>query len=547
MSLIGSCAKVRDVLVARRDLLLVFLVFSFFYLFLAWIVSGPGRWWIIDYIGNSNVFYGDDAYRFFLARSAWINPSLYTYNFALPGFLILDGTVISLAGGDLFVSRCLHGVLAAVELCLLWDVARHLGVRRWIMAPAIIVMGLLPRFALMSLSFYGEVWLGFTLCLLLWLFVRRHFMVMAIVVGFLPLIRPEGLFFLVALGGFFLSERRWKEAVLTILPGFLYFIFLYFSFDTLEDYWYWRQELRLILNKLVVNSSNWNISESYSAFFTVPALMGLLYRPVRRLWPFLVPAFVWVVWLQIEFLRGAMTFEDRYVYLLIPLLTLLWASFFAWLWSSVPDAALSPTVKSMILVIGFLLTVTAQLAQVHQLKINMQYNGLSWTLKRVWKGEWDRLFPSYAPEHVYAWKSLDARMQELLEKDRGIDKVVIFDHVLYYYLDPHTIPSNVVVGYPSSGYAVFLLLLNGHAFIQHPGGSMYSYLEYGKPDFRKGERRVLYADLMPMHGYPYKWESSGYQLYLFSYLESFRSPTDLSQAPMLTPEFVDGLYRQWFN
>ena len=82
--------------------ILLFLVFSMFYIFLAWVVSGGDTWWIIDIINGTNVFYGDDAYRFFLARSAWLDPSLYSYNFVLPGALILDGLIISLSGADLF-------------------------------------------------------------------------------------------------------------------------------------------------------------------------------------------------------------------------------------------------------------------------------------------------------------------------------------------------------------------------------------------------------------------------------------------------------------
>src|SRR5690554_5485997 len=237
----------------------IFTLFSLFYCFIAWLVSGGDIWWVIDFVNGTNVFYGDDAYRFFLAQFAWRDLALYSYNFVLPAALVLDGIVVTIAGGEIFWARCIRGVLSALALCLIWGSGRKLQINRAIMAAAILIMGLFPRYVFTSLSFYGESWLGLCLCLAIWLYLRQYLLAMAIVAGILPLLRPEGIYFLAPLWGFLVARRQWKEALVMILPGFLYAVLLFVSLESLQDYNYWRLELRRILTKLVLNRSHWEI------------------------------------------------------------------------------------------------------------------------------------------------------------------------------------------------------------------------------------------------------------------------------------------------
>lgn len=529
----------------RYDVLVIFCLFSVFYMLLAWIVCGGERWWIIDYVDNSNIFYGDDAYRFFLARSAWINPDLYSYNFALPGFLVLDGIVASLAGGDLLWARCIHALLGAAALCVVWDITRQLGVNLYIRLAMLLVMGLLPRYALMSLSFYGEVWLGFILCFLSWFFLRQQFLVVAVLTSLLPLIRPEGIFFLAPLFAFMVLKRRWKEAALMILPGFLYFLYLNIHFASLHDYMYWRFEQRRLLSKLVMNRGDWDVVSTYSLWLTVPALLGIFFTPVRRLWPVLLGAFLYVAFLQINYLRGLQTYEDRYAYILIPTIVILWGSFFSWLWNKLPQAILGNGLRAGAVILLAFVVVVQHVGSMLQIKRGIQAYGLVRMTSYMLEGEWHRLFSHYTPSQTRSWQLLDEKIEGMLSRDHAIDKVVIFDSGLYYFLNPHAIPRHVTVGYPSSGYMIFHALLNGQAFIQHPGGKMYSYLHYGKPDFHQGERRVLCVDLMPLQNYPYSWTAGGYELYMFAYAESLTPAIDIDNAPMLTPAMVDNMYRSW--
>src|SRR5690554_144184 len=95
----------------------ILLFFSSFYIFIAWLTSYGEKRWILDHVVGFNVFYGDDAYRYFLARSAWSKIELYAYNFMLPVNLALERVVLTLAQESLFYSRAIHGILAAISLC----------------------------------------------------------------------------------------------------------------------------------------------------------------------------------------------------------------------------------------------------------------------------------------------------------------------------------------------------------------------------------------------------------------------------------------------
>lgn len=99
--MLGFASRFRTLIhAADLPVATIFLAFSVLYVTLAWLVCGGETWWVIDNIDSQNVFFGDDAYRFFLSRSAWVNPDLYTYSFVLPGQLLLDGAITALVGGD---------------------------------------------------------------------------------------------------------------------------------------------------------------------------------------------------------------------------------------------------------------------------------------------------------------------------------------------------------------------------------------------------------------------------------------------------------------
>lgn len=541
----GECNKVRDFCAY-----LIFSLFFFLYVGLAWLVSGGDTWWVIDYVDGQNIFFGDDAYRFFLARSAWVNTDLYTYNFVLPGQLFLDGAITALFGGDLFLSRCAHGSMAAAGLSLLYLAGRQLNFSRAVLLAAVLMMGLLPRYALMGLSFYGEVWLGFFLIVAVFLFLKKNFLWMAGVAAWLPLLRPEGIFFLAPLFLYLVLERKWRESALLILPGLAYFVFLCFALPSLVDYMYWRAELRTILGKLDFQLGDWELFSLYSFFLTVPAALALFTASAKRLWPFLFGAFIWVAWFQLSVLQGLTTFENRYSYVLIPFVALLWGAFFNGL--SVFASQRFSGFSASSIVNGLALTIGLFVIAIHVVKTDNAHqaiyrHGYSGWLERVWQGRWAELYGFHPQKTLEMRKEAAATIETLLVQDRGIDNVSIYTNSLFYHLDPKKIPSHVKVGFLTNGYMVFHILLDGQSFIQHPGGKMYSYMDYGRPDFRKGERRAIVVTVMPLEKYPYTWKWGDIEMYLFSYLSSEHARVDVSNRPKITQKIIHDAYAPWYG
>lgn len=531
---------------SRFEPVALFLCFSLFYIFLAWIVCGGDRWWVIDYVDGSNVFYGDDAYRFFLARSAWLNPDLYTYNFVLPGFLLLDGAVVSVADGDLFISRAIHALLAGLSLVFIWLSGLHVRIDKYVMMAAILVVGLLPRFALTSLSFYGEAWLAFVLCGVIYFFLHHRFFVVAVLASLLPLIRPEGMFFWVPLWLFMLKEKRWGEMLIMLLPGFLYFVYLNLALPSLSDYGYWRLELRKILNKLVLNKSFWDWLDTYSLLLVVPAFLGWLYQPLRVLWPILVGAGMWFGWLMVLMVGGYSDYEDRYTFILIPVMALLWSGFLQWVSERLDLVGRSRRLFSFAVAIAAFSIIFSHFANMYMIKGSVKYVGAAATMENVVKGNWEKLFMYDSAETVEGWQAATSHIESLLASDPDIDRVIIFDHAFYYFLDPEMVPENVIVGYATNGYRVFHILFDGQVFAQHSGGKMYSYFDFSEPSFGAGEKRAIYVDLMPLEGYPYSWNFSGHEVYLFAYEDSLEPGKSLDAAPMIDLELMKKAYEKWW-
>lgn len=531
--------------------LLLFLGFSCLYFILAWLVSGPGNWWLIDNVDGQNIFFGDDAYRFFLTRSAWLDSDLYTYSFVLPGQLFLDGILTWLVNGDIYRARLGHALIGALSVGLTYLVARRLNISLMLAFLAAITLGMIPRFALMNLSFYGEMWLSFFLLLCFFLFINKRLLLLAFVAAWLPLIRPEGIFFLLPLAIYFAWYRRFWHLGWLILPGFVFFVYLNLSFDALKDYHFWRVELRRILAKIESPNSEWAYLSLYTYWLTVPALAAVLSRSVRRqLNVFLWGALLWLYWLLHQIPMKEVTIENRYIFILLPLTCILWASFFERFIQFCATRAFPTQFRRIAYLSAVLVACTIagkNILKIDNFKLAVADNGYKWTIQHVLNAKWDKLFAYYPQETINGHKKLVERMYQITELDSGIDMLAINTPQLFLFLDPYELRSDIRVGFLTNSYIVFHLLLDGQSFIQHPGGRMFTYLTYGVPDWAPDERRALVATQMPTETYPYVWQQGMAEMYLFSYVPSHQSATEIEARPDATIERVDQLRRKWYG
>lgn len=517
-----------------------------FYAVLSWLVSGGQDWWILDIISGYNVFYGDDAYRYFLAKSAFSKPELYTYNFVLPVALFLDGALSFALSGDLFSMRVAHGAFVALALACLWRAGQRLALSQFSLYMAIAILMISPRFSFTSISFYGEMWLGVAVCLMLLFLSERKWLLVASLVGLAPLIRPEGVFFVVTFSFFFLKRRAWREFFIIFIPGLIYALYIIFSFfPDIYVYLNWRAELRGILNNLSGPASI-PLHQGYSLFLLLPALAGVLCPSARVLWPISLASVLWVLFLVVLTVAGSATYEERYLYSIMPVMAILWASFFSWLDGFFDNRSVSFRIGVFFVAC---MVCVSHLSLIVPLRKSVEREGLFNTLSIIATGEAKEIFYRHT-ENVIKERRRAARIIYLLtKKDSEIDKIVIYDPFLYYFVDPAKVPSNIVFGYPATNNIAFQLLLDGQVFIQHPGKNMYSYLDFGKPDFQKNEKRLVYIDMMPIRGYPYTWElgSLPASVYIFSYVETSSPRIDLQSVEPISVDDIKNAYNLWFR
>ncbi|MEY1661992.1 hypothetical protein [Isoalcanivorax beigongshangi] len=503
-------------------------------------MSGPERWWLLDLIDGANIFYGDDAYRFFLARAAWRSLDMQYYNFALPLFLLLEHLTIIVAGGELLTSRLVHAGLAVTALALLVSTGYRLGLRRGAVRAAVAVVGSVPLFVLVSLSFYGEVWLGLILVLTIWSQAHGHHKAAALLLGAMPLIRPEGIFFVIPYVLFRLMKRSWALTALCLAPGVLYLLFLLAVMPDIGDFGHWRLELREILGRIEYNAGYAWETFPYSFLLLALALPACALKVLAPLRTMVAGALLWVIFLLAQVALQLAYYEPRYLFILYPLLLLGLAAALDWLASrwrlrrTVYVAAL--TLLVLLLQLSHFLSITA----VH---VAMKEKGPGWLVERLYRGDWERVFPSYLPAYMDSNRAMADTIHQMLAADSGIDQLVVYDPALYYFLDPAQIPAHVTVGYPGVTYLVFHYMLNGQVFIQHNGERMFSYLRFGKPDFNPSERRALFVDHMPMPSYPYRWVQQDLQMYLFSYRKSFESEVRPEDIPFVAGDALEALQR----
>jgi hypothetical protein len=275
--------------------------------------------------------------------------------------------------------------------------------------------------------------------------------------------------------------------------------------------------------------------------------MGLFCNEARRVWPLILGTILSILILQIFVLLGLAKFEERYTYSAVPVLILLWAFFASWAWSLLGNVFNAKIIKNGAVVLLAIAAVLHGLGQLTLIDLKIQKHSLTWVIDRALKGEWGRLFIHHDYTAMSSRNAMAERIQYALSADKRIDRLIIQDPFLYYKLDPAAIPNHVVVGYPATTYMIFHLLMNGQVFIQHSEGKHYDYIQFGEPDFRAGESRALYVDLVPMTGYPHSWKYDGlfYQLYLFSYLATSSPSVDISSVPALEREDIDRAWNEW--
>lgn len=410
---------------ADRVAMGVFVVFAALYLYLATYVCQDISRNTFDVIQGVHVFDVDDTYRLFLAREPFQTPGLWMWNFILPVNVAFDGLFSWLTGHDVFWMRASHIVAVLASLYLVYRGGRHLGISAGWMLASCVVLLVMPLYVLLSMSFYGESLMAAAMGVAIYALATDREKTLVGVVSFLPLIRPEGFFFLVALFLKRVQERRFASAAFMVIPGFIFFCVVMYSFGSMPAFFAWRDALSahypLLPNDETV------MGHALLPYYTVNPLWWLaglaaVGLPVlRRFRPFFAAAVgVMLHWAWSSYLHEARG-EARYFFAIFPLLALSMAAGLDALAASFATAVGRTAFR--VIAGGLLVFVCVEnTAQIDQVRFNF-FSDRRWPIP----GERGAMASLYieSPE-IAEWRVSTARFVEAYTLyDRSIKKVMV--------------------------------------------------------------------------------------------------------------------------
>ena len=452
----------------------VMVVFIGVYFYVAKLTSSGNQWLIADFIERWKIFSIDDSLRFYAAKMAFSQEEIYQSNYILPVCLWLDGLIAKVVNGDLFLMRVAHLLPALATLWLTYIAGKKIGINRVVMAFSTLILACMPLYFFIYMSFYGENWLTLGVAGLMAAFVYQRYFLVAVIAAFLPLIRPEGLFFIIPLGMFFLYKNNIKPILIMGALGFLYLLYLMASLETMKDFYHWRLELREVMNYAPQNAPFYEnlFFSSFNFFWLLLACIGLFLFSFKKTWPFILAAFIWILWNTINLYKQITYYEARYFLCIMPLIVIGYGLF----WSNICEKILS-TSKVGVLFVAMLLSVFIVSENLLQLDpIKAKYGAAKrWPVEGALPLVAD--FAYYPNEDLMARKKTIDTILKILNKNPKIDSIVISLEAfnLFYHLEPDLIPKNVKIYFSPLSGNISLYTLNNHFYVMASDNKGYRY------------------------------------------------------------------------
>ena len=504
------------------------------YFLLAWKASAAETRWQLDVIDGITVFYGDDAYRYFLARSAWIDPDIALQGFVLPAALFLDGVLATLVDNSLLLMRSAHAVISLFSIWLLYLAGRQLKVPAAIMLPSSLILALMPFYGYVSLSFYGEFWLAAAVSIALWAMLSRRIGLFVCLISVMPLLRQEGIYFLIMGTVFLAIERKRWPFLMAYIPGGVYFLVLLFSENGLQGSFYWRAELRQFLNMIEFSNNPLAMLNTYNNIWLFGGAVGLLLKPARPVWPFSVAACLWlsVVFFVVYFKLG--DYEPRYTVPALPLIALGWGVLLAWLGTKL-KGVISERILTPALIGLCAFVLLENLLQLHAVNQVVAYYRSHSELPDFRDASvQDVLFLPRKPEEVEDAVFMADFAAHLVQENPRINALVVSDVFLFYFLDAESLGADVNVAFSATYWPFSKRLLGDELMAVFPGGRHYGYFSL-KPPAADSTDLLLYADFIGTPEHDVGWVRGRHQLHVFEYKLSAEPQRDFRDKPVINP------------
>lgn len=489
-----------------------------FYCTLSFLSRGENYWWFIDFVAEGNIYWGDDAYRYFLARSAWLNPQLYFFNFDLPFSAFADGVVTSFSHGSLLYARWIKAAFTVSAVALFCRTLLLLGLGRTIGFIGAALLALNPLFFFVSTSFFGEAWLAFLVVLALYFIAAKRSTAANVAVSLMPLARPEGIFFVGAFLFVSVVRRDWRRAVLVVVPGIVYLICILTIGPGLNAYSSWRFEMMRVYE----GAEGWYggpISRIFNVFalpVLLTAIAGWGLASVKVVRPFFFAAAVVILFVVLSAVFKTANFEPRYLAPVIPLVLVGWAAFINY----ILEAAGGLKRKGFGALVAAVFSLYVLQSEIFSLYV---FAGV-----RDYFFEFGRLpdevvehplsmrtyFKGMSKEEIDGYREYAGVATRMLRLNPAIETLVVSNFLAFYFLDPKEIPPNVRVVFSIFGRGRLDHIIGRDKAVGY--FSTYPYFGYFqlKPP-TKEEDLLLYLDFVPLANYPYHWVVKGHDIFLF--------------------------------
>lgn len=502
----------------KKELLGSIAVLVFFFLlysFLAYLARGGDDWWFVDTVSGGNVLWGDDAYRFFLAKYAPHSPGIYFFNFTLPLALSLDQFLLIISDDQFYVRILKSGVLSAAAF-FLYSACR-VYTSRWVSFFSVCSVFTLPLLAFVGVSFFAESWFVAFFSIFIYCVVKERYGFAILVVGLLPLIRIEGLAVLVPFSLYLFLNKNYWSALSGYIPGFIYFLLVITIGPGFEEFLSWRDSMAEVYESAGV----WYQFHSHVLLGSLNLLLvfvGFVGYMVQRKYIYLLASFFIIVsFFVILSVVGRSNFEPRYLVAAMPALPLGVVFFINWFYGLKESFVWLPWFRFVPVVI-FVSFGVYNVGSIHVVDQVASYAIKNKKFpQKVIESPFslNTYFKKMTKSEIDEYSDLANAVHLVIDEKKNIKNLVVSHFLLYYFLDP-----DILRGRVNPVFALFgrgrLDPIMGQSLTAgyFPKEPYFSYFSLRYP--YHGDDLILYADLIPFDGYPLRWKIGGNYLAVFA-------------------------------
>ncbi|GEM_PF-3482518 len=223
---------------------------------------------------SSSVFGGADTYQhYMIARASWGHPELLLDHWGKPVFTLLSSPFAQFGLYGVQLMNCLILVLTGwycSRILKHWKVRGHTFV--------LLVLFAIPAFLLASFSALTEPLFSLVLIAGIFLLTREKYILSAVLLSFIPMVRNEGVLFLPLFAVALAMLRQWKS-IPFLVTGFLLYSIIGGFF--LEEGFFWLIKGNPYDKQTLYGSGDWNyylykLPEYVGVVFLIGSIAGYL-------------------------------------------------------------------------------------------------------------------------------------------------------------------------------------------------------------------------------------------------------------------------------